>query len=207
MRASVSLALGLALTGLSAGAADPAPAAPAAASAPIVREAVITGIHSERQLLAVMEHVGRMDGLLAVERVALDRKTGEGLIRLTMQPRAESYWRAFLEDMPKARLTDAAAGEPSSRYPQWFDPEEHAVVRVSLRGVADDAQRLAIQRLLQEVKGVRAVHVRDRDERAGTVTFEFLFEADLTSGLTSWFSALDALRGATSPASVVIFRP
>ena len=88
----------------------------------LVHEATITGVHNDNQLLAIMEYVGKMEGVYGVRQVSFDRETHTGVIDIIGNPRSETYWRAYLEKMPKAKVIVKVS--PNSvlrkKYPSWF---------------------------------------------------------------------------------------
>ena len=89
----------------------------------LVHEATITGVHSDDQLLAIMEYMGKMEGVYGVRQVSFDREAHVGVIDIIGNPRSETYWRAYLEKMPKAKVIVKVRTNSDLRkkYPSWFD--------------------------------------------------------------------------------------
>ena len=89
----------------------------------LVHEATITGVHSDDQLLAIMEYMGKMEGVYGVRQVSFDREARVGVIDIIGNPRSETYWRAYLEKMPKAQVVVKVTTNSGLRkkYPSWFD--------------------------------------------------------------------------------------
>jgi len=89
----------------------------------LVHEATITGVHSDSQLLAIMEYMGKMEGVYGVRQVSFDRDAHVGVIDIIGNPRSETYWRAYLEKMPKAKVVVTVTTNSGLRkkYPSWFD--------------------------------------------------------------------------------------
>ena len=89
----------------------------------LVHEATITGVHNDNQLLAIMEYMGKMEGVYGVRQVSFDREAHVGVIDIIGNPRSETYWRAYLEKMPKAQVIVKVSANFGLRkkYPSWFD--------------------------------------------------------------------------------------
>lgn len=90
----------------------------------LVHEAVIVNVFSDSGLLAIMEYIGKMEGVYHVRRLSFDRKTNEALLEIIGSPRSETYWRAYLEKMPKTKVNVQVTpnGALHSKYPAWFQP-------------------------------------------------------------------------------------
>lgn len=88
----------------------------------LAHEAVIVNVFSESALLAIMEYMGRMEGVYHVRRLAFDRQTNEALIEIIGSPRSETFWRAYLEKMPKTQVVvQLTPNKPlHDKYPSWF---------------------------------------------------------------------------------------
>ncbi len=89
----------------------------------LVHEATITGVHNDNQLLAIMQYMGKMEGVYGVRQVSFDRAAHVGVIDIIGNPRSETYWRAYLEKMPKAQVIVKVSPNSGLRkkYPSWFD--------------------------------------------------------------------------------------
>lgn len=90
----------------------------------LAHEAVLVNVFSESALLAIMEYIGKMDGVYHVRRKSFDRRTNEALIEIIGAPHSETFWRAYLEDMPKTQVNFALTPnqEVRNKYPSWFLP-------------------------------------------------------------------------------------
>jgi hypothetical protein len=88
----------------------------------LVHEATVTGVHDDSQLLAIMEYMGKMDGVYGVRQVSYDRDAKVGVIDIIGNPRSETYWRAYLEKMPKAQVVVKLVvnSDIRKKYPSWF---------------------------------------------------------------------------------------
>ena len=90
----------------------------------MVYEVALVGVFSERALLAHKEYIARMDGVHHVRRLAFDRQANEALLEILGDPRSEAFWRAYLEQMPRTRISVQMHPHDRLRdkYPSWFRP-------------------------------------------------------------------------------------
>lgn len=90
----------------------------------MVHEAVIVNVFSESALLAIMEYMGKMQGIYHVKRKSFDRETNEALIEIIGEPRSQTFWRAYLEGLPKTKVNVQVTPNDKlhSKYPDWFLP-------------------------------------------------------------------------------------
>ena len=90
----------------------------------VVHRAVIVNVFSDGALLAIMEYMGKMEGVYHVRRLDFDRKTNEALIEIIGSPRSQTYWRAYLEKLPKTKVNVQVTANDGLRnkYPSWFQP-------------------------------------------------------------------------------------
>ena len=90
----------------------------------LVHEAVVVNVFSDSGLLAIMEYIGKMEGVYHVRRLSFDRETNEALLEIIGSPRSETYWRAYLEKMPKTKVNVQVTpnGALHNKYPAWFQP-------------------------------------------------------------------------------------
>ena len=90
----------------------------------LVHEAVVVNVFSDSGLLAIMEYIGKMEGVYHVRRLSFDRETNEALLEIIGSPRSETYWRAYLEKMPKTKVNVQVTpnGALHHKYPAWFQP-------------------------------------------------------------------------------------
>ena len=71
----------------------------------IVHRAVLTGVQSNTDLLAFMESIAKMKEVYSVRRVSWDPKSKQAEIEIIASPRADSFWRVQIENMPKVKIT------------------------------------------------------------------------------------------------------
>jgi hypothetical protein len=90
----------------------------------LAHEAVLVNVFSESGLLALLEYIGKMDGVYHVRRRSFDRENNEALIEIIGAPHSETFWRAYLEGMPKTKVNFRLnpKEEVRSKYPSWFLP-------------------------------------------------------------------------------------
>lgn len=90
----------------------------------MVHEAVIVNVFSDSALLAIMEYMGKMQGVYHVKRKSFDRQTNEALIEIIGEPQSQTYWRAYLEGLPKTKVNVQVTPNDKlhSKYPDWFLP-------------------------------------------------------------------------------------
>lgn len=90
----------------------------------LVYETLLVNVFRESALLALMEYLGKMEGVYHVRRRSFDRPNNEALIEVIGALQAETFWRAYLEGMPKPRVNFSLNpnAEVRSRYPSWFLP-------------------------------------------------------------------------------------
>jgi len=90
----------------------------------LAHEAVLVNVFSDSALLAIMEYIGKMDGVYHVRRKSFDRDTNEALLEIIGAPHSETFWRAYLEKMPKTKVNFRLNQneEVRSKYPDWFLP-------------------------------------------------------------------------------------
>lgn len=95
----------------------------------LVHEAVIVGVYTDNALLAIMEYMGKMEGVYHVRRLSFDKEQHEALIEIIGSPRSETYWRAYLEKMPRTKIYTNVTTNDSlrSKYPSWFLPQNRSV--------------------------------------------------------------------------------
>lgn len=88
----------------------------------IVHEAVIVNVFSDSALLAIMEYIGKMEGVYSVKRLSFDRRTNEALIEIIGAPHTDRVWRAYLEKLPKTKVNVQITpnGALRNKYPDWF---------------------------------------------------------------------------------------
>ena len=90
----------------------------------LVHEAVVVNVFSDGALLAISEYIGKMQGIYSVKRLSFDRTTNEALLEIVGSPHSETVWRAYLEKMPKTKVSTQLTtnGALRNKYPSWFQP-------------------------------------------------------------------------------------
>ena len=90
----------------------------------LAHEAVIVNVFSEGALLEIMEYMGKMDGVYHVRRLSYDRRAHEARLEIIGSPHNETFWRAYLEKMPKAKVNFSLNPnfQLRQKYPNWFLP-------------------------------------------------------------------------------------
>jgi hypothetical protein len=96
----------------------------------IVHLATITNVKDNSRLLVVKEHIAKMDGVYHVRQISFDAAAGVAELEIIASPKAEEFWRAWLEKLPRTIITVTvkppaprkprpASPAPSS-YPSWY---------------------------------------------------------------------------------------
>lgn len=90
----------------------------------LVHHAVIVNVFSDSGLLAIMEYMGKMQGIYHVKRLSFDRRTNEALIEIIGAPQSQTFWRAYLEKLPKTKVNVQVTPNDKlhNKYPDWFLP-------------------------------------------------------------------------------------
>jgi len=95
----------------------------------IVHVATITGVRDNNQLLIIKEHLAKMQGVYAVRQIAFDPVKQVAQLEIIGAPKSEEFWRAWLERMPRARVTVSLPSGHRERnpesYPTWFRPAKN----------------------------------------------------------------------------------
>ena len=96
----------------------------------IVHTATITSVKDNNQLLVIKEHIAKMEGVYHVRQISFDAATGVAQLEIIGSPKAEEFWRAWLEKMPRAIITVTVKspapqkprpkGTVAPSYPAWF---------------------------------------------------------------------------------------
>ena len=71
----------------------------------MVYQAILTHVRDNTDLLFFMEQIAKMQGIYHVRRVSWDPKSGDAEIEIIASPKAESFWRAQIEAIPKRKVT------------------------------------------------------------------------------------------------------
>ncbi len=70
----------------------------------MVYQAILTNVRDNTDLLFFMEQIAKMQGIYHVRRISWDAKTGDAEIEIIASPKAESFWRAQIESIPKRQV-------------------------------------------------------------------------------------------------------
>ncbi len=70
----------------------------------MVYQAILTHVRDNTDLLFFMEQIAKMQGIYHVRRISWDPKTGDAEIEIIASPKAESFWRAQIEAIPKRQV-------------------------------------------------------------------------------------------------------
>lgn len=71
----------------------------------MVYQAILTNVRDNTDLLFFMEQIAKMQGIYHVRRISWDPKTGDAEIEIIASPKAETFWRAQIEAIPKRKVT------------------------------------------------------------------------------------------------------
>jgi hypothetical protein len=169
--------------------------------AALVRKAIIEKVHSESQLLAIMEGLGEMDGIIDVQRLDFSRDTHEAQIEITMEPAADKYWRAYLE-----RLLQPPSG--SRQLPDWYTRDTKAqekplARRATFSKVESETQLHGIKRVIEMMKDVLSVSVSSWNSEAQTAVLDVTLVPDNETSWDEFVVALDAARSGASATKTI----
>jgi hypothetical protein len=74
-----------------------------------------------------MNYMAKMKGVYHVRQLSFDPKTHVAEIEILAEPQSESFWRAWLDRMPRTRITVKVkenrkihADTDPNHYPTWF---------------------------------------------------------------------------------------
>ncbi len=67
----------------------------------LVHEAQLKGVEDHQQLLQIMEYTAKLKGVYHVRQMTYDKTTGLAVIEIIGAPQTESFWRAYLNNLPK----------------------------------------------------------------------------------------------------------
>lgn len=67
----------------------------------IVHEAQFKGVQDDQHLLEIMEYSAKLKGVYHVRQLSYEKTTGLAVIEIIGSPQTESFWRAYLNNMPK----------------------------------------------------------------------------------------------------------
>ncbi|MBE7495294.1 MAG: hypothetical protein HS117_10125 [Verrucomicrobiaceae bacterium] len=67
----------------------------------LVHEAQLKGVQDHQHLLEIMEYTAKLKGVYHVRQMTYDKSTGLAVIEIIGAPQTESFWRAYLNNLPK----------------------------------------------------------------------------------------------------------
>ena len=67
----------------------------------LVHEAQLKGVQDHQHLLEIMEYTAKLKGVYHVRQLTYDKTTGLAVIEIIGAPQTESFWRAYLNNLPK----------------------------------------------------------------------------------------------------------
>lgn len=67
----------------------------------LVHEAQLKGVQDHQHLLKIMEDTAKLKGVYHVRQMTYDKTTGLAVIEIIGAPQTESFWRAYLNNLPK----------------------------------------------------------------------------------------------------------
>jgi hypothetical protein len=67
----------------------------------LVHEAQLKGVENHQHLLQIMEYTAKLKGVYHVRQMTYDKTTGLAVIEIIGAPQTESFWRAYLNNLPK----------------------------------------------------------------------------------------------------------
>lgn len=67
----------------------------------LVHEAQLKGVEDHQHLLHIMEYTAKLKGVYHVRQMTYDKTTGLAVIEIIGAPQTESFWRAYLNNLPK----------------------------------------------------------------------------------------------------------
>jgi hypothetical protein len=67
----------------------------------LVHEAQLKGVEDHQHLLQIMEYTAKLKGVYHVRQMTYDKTAGLAVIEIIGAPQTESFWRAYLNNLPK----------------------------------------------------------------------------------------------------------
>ncbi|MEY5027650.1 MAG: hypothetical protein RLZZ244_3178 [Verrucomicrobiota bacterium] len=90
----------------------------------VVHTARVTAVTDEKHLLAIKEHIARMEGVYHVRQIHFDPVKRVAELEIIASPKAEEFWRAWLTKIPRTEIVVTLAPKPSASQgngiPAWF---------------------------------------------------------------------------------------
>lgn len=78
----------------------------------IIHEAQFKGVVDHQHLLEIMEYTARLEGVYHVRQITYDKDSRIAVVEILGEPQTESFWRAYLQNMPKKELLLIDGQEP-----------------------------------------------------------------------------------------------
>jgi hypothetical protein len=96
----------------------------------LVHEAQLKGVEDHKHLLEIMEYTARLKGVYHVRQMSFDKSTGLALVEIIAAPQTESFWRAYLEKLPRREhwiidvqhVKIVRNNELHRKNPDWLSP-------------------------------------------------------------------------------------
>jgi len=67
----------------------------------LVHEAQLKGVEDHQHLLEILEYTAKLKGVYHVRQMSYDKTTGLAVIEIIGAPQTETFWRAYMNNMPK----------------------------------------------------------------------------------------------------------
>lgn len=91
----------------------------------LVHRAIIKDVKDNDRVLVIINYLQKMQGIYHVRQLSFDPKTHVAELEILGAPRSESEWRAYLDRMPRTRITvkvksSSGVRREKKQYPSWF---------------------------------------------------------------------------------------
>lgn len=93
----------------------------------VVHTARVTSVGDEKHLLAIKEHIARMEGVYHVREISFDPAKKVAELEIIASPKAEEFWRAWLAKIPRTEIivtlapkTSKSSKAQGNGIPAWF---------------------------------------------------------------------------------------
>lgn len=70
----------------------------------LVHEAQFKGVLDHQHLLEIMEYTAKLQGVYHVRQLTYDKESKLAVVEIIAAPQTESFWRAYINNMPKREL-------------------------------------------------------------------------------------------------------
>ncbi len=78
----------------------------------LVHEAELKGVLDHEHLLEIINYTAKLAGVYHVRQISYDKPSGLAVIEIIGAPQTESYWRAYLNNLPKHEILLQKGHEP-----------------------------------------------------------------------------------------------